>query len=129
MRSWFGKKADNKIKEEEHWSNSKLYEEIGAQLQRIMDRIPDSFDKGFAANKTPRYFLRGIDAGTQAEQGDRDWSSFDLGRAMTLLNSRNEAVIKKTLRRLHIRFWHAPAATMDHLLKAAWVPPQALNMV
>ena len=54
---------------------------------------------------------------------------FDLGRAMPLLNSRSEDVVKKTSRRLHVRLWHAGTAKMTEILRAAGASPEVLNML
>ena len=44
-----------------------------------------------------------FDVGTQDETGTCEWTSFDLGRALSALNSPHEAVVRWMLRRLHIR--------------------------
>ena len=54
--------------------------------------------------------VRGVDAATQDETDTRDWSSYDLGRVLNVLNSSDKRTVKKALRRLHIRFWHASMA-------------------
>jgi len=57
------------------------------------------------------------------------WSRFDLGRSLKLLHDINEGTVRRTLRLLHIRFWHAPAKRMTELLKQGGAPQKALNMV
>ena len=72
---------------------------------------------------------RGVDAGTQADNELRDWASYDLGRALRVLQSRDETAVKMALRRLHIRFWHASTARMTEILKAAGVPAETLKLI
>ena len=65
-----------------------------------------------------------LDAGTQADEGTGEWTAFDLGRAMSCLHSGDEAIVRRTLRRLHIRFWHHGTKRMQHILKHAGAPKQ-----
>ena len=48
---------------------------------------------------------------------------------MRLLASTNATVVRNTLRRLHVRFWHTPTARLVALLRHAGPPASALNMV
>ena len=72
---------------------------------------------------------RKVDAGTQAESGPAEWTSHDMRRALRLLHSVVAGVVKRTLRRLHIRLWHAPAARMIELLRLAGAPSSAIKQV
>ena len=72
---------------------------------------------------------RGVDACTQAETGPAEWTSHDMRRALRLLHSVDAGVVKRTLRRLHIRLWHAPAARMIELLRLAGAPSSAIKQV
>ena len=58
-----------------------------------------------------------------------EWTSYDLRRALKLLHSTNDTVVRRTLRRLHIRFWHAPSAKLIEILRVAGAPQQALRLV
>ena len=58
-----------------------------------------------------------------------DWSSWDLGRALRALRGSNEAIINRTLRKLHLRWWHASKSRMESLLRAAGLPKSVLNAV
>ena len=49
--------------------------------------------------------------------------------SLRLLHSTNEAVVKRTLRRLHIRFWHAATARLVEILRLAGAPRSALVLV
>jgi len=69
------------------------------------------------------------DVETQADEKGIEWSSWDLGRSLQLLRSANPAVVRRTLRLLHIRWWHASAEKMTNLLRSAGLPVAVLNMV
>ena len=71
----------------------------------------------------------GVDADTQTAFGPAEWTSFDLRRSMRLLHSSDDAVVKRTLRRLHIRFWHASASKLVEILRMAGAPKSALTLV
>jgi hypothetical protein len=49
-----------------------------------------------------------------------------LGHVLQLLHSINLGVVRRTLRILHVRFWHMPAKRMMHLLSHAGAPQQAI---
>ena len=66
---------------------------------------------------------------TQADSTAGDWQSFDLGKALQLLHSDNDGVIRRTLRRLHARFWHASTVRLTELLRKAGAPDKALKLV
>ena len=59
------------------------------------------------------------EAETQASTTGVDWSAFDLGKSMQLLRSHNPAVVRRTLRMLHVRWWHCSAKHMHDILQAA----------
>ena len=71
----------------------------------------------------------GVDAETQAGDGGAEWAALDLGRAVRLLASTNPTAVRNTLRRLHVRFWHAPTARLVALLRHAGAPAAALKQV
>ena len=54
--------------------------------------------------------------------------AFDLGRALKLLSHMDEAIVRRTLRRLHIRFWHAPAKRLEEILRQAGAPSRAIKL-
>ena len=58
-----------------------------------------------------------------------DWSSWDLGKALRQLGGTNNSHIVRTLRQLHLRWWHAPAARMLALLTSAGLPQTVLSLV
>ena len=66
---------------------------------------------------------------TQADNTAGDWQAFDLGKAIRLLHSKDDGVIRRTLRRLHVRFWHASTRRLTELLRKAGAPDAALKLV
>ena len=68
------------------------------------------------------------EAGTQADEGP-DWTKWDLGSAIRGLRSASRVIRARTLRRLHVRLWHAPAKRMRDLLQAAGLGPDVLREV
>ena len=57
------------------------------------------------------------------------WSRHDLGFALQQLRSIRAGVVRRTLRKLHIRWYHAGAKKMQTLLQAAGVSPDILLMI
>ena len=59
---------------------------------------------------------------------DEVWSRFDVGRAMQELRSSQPGVLRRALRRLHLRWFHAPTARMESLLQAAGIPADVVKL-
>ena len=59
---------------------------------------------------------------------DPAWTRFDIGRALQELRSSQPGVVRRALRRLHLRWFHAPFARMETLLQAAGIPAAVVNM-
>eukprot|EP00435_Cladocopium_sp_Y103_P067560 s366_g30.t1 len=57
------------------------------------------------------------------------WTKHDLGFALQQLRSIREGVVRRTLRKLHLRWYHAGSKKMQVLLEAAGVHPQILAMI
>ena len=57
------------------------------------------------------------------------WVAVDIAHALKLLHSVDEGVVRRTLRRLHVRYWHAAAGRMKELLQHGGAPERALSMV
>jgi len=67
------------------------------------------------------------DIAVQAGDNDKeDWRTFDASRAMTALRSTDPTVRRRTLQRLHVRWYHATTTQMTQTLKAARVPGTAI---
>ena len=68
------------------------------------------------------------DAATQ-HGGHIDWPKYELGKAMQKLRSHKKGLVRKTLRLLHIRWYHAGTNRMTNILRAAGVPPDVLTLI
>ena len=69
------------------------------------------------------------DASAQSSPSGANWLDFDIGRITRSLRVAKPAEQRRTLRKLHVRWWHAPVATMVRLLKHAGLPPEVTNQV
>ena len=58
-----------------------------------------------------------------------DWTRFDLGHALQELRSVRESIVRRALRKLHIRFYHPSSQRMRALLAAAGVDASVLDLV
>ena len=59
-----------------------------------------------------------------------DWSRFEIGSVLrTLKLAQNRATIQRELRKLHLRWWHAPKTSMTRVLAAAGLPNDVLELV
>ena len=104
-----------------------LDEDADATEQPIVRRRPEpsgDVDTSAVPARAP-----GVDADTQTAVGPAEWTSLDLRRSMRLLHSSDDAVVKRTLRRLHIRFWHAAASKLGEIFRFAGAPRSTLALV
>ena len=106
--------------------------EAGAEDEGVEDKEREaaaSEPRGSnSGDASPFVVPRGVEAGTQADTGS-EWTSYDLKRAMKLLHSTDDKVVRHTPRRLHIWFWHAPSAKLIEILRVAGAPQEALELV
>ena len=58
-----------------------------------------------------------------------DWTRFDIQISLRNLRSWNPAVIRKELRKLHLRWWHAKEPKMRELLQAAGLDKARLDFI
>ena len=58
-----------------------------------------------------------------------NWSSFDIGKTLRSLKVSTEAQARFTFRKLHLRWWHAPAATMIRILKEAGISDSLCKII
>ena len=63
-----------------------------------------------------------------AAQDNQSWSRFDVGRALQELRSGQPGVVRRAMRRLHLRWYHAPVARMETLLQAAGLPQSVISL-
>ena len=67
--------------------------------------------------------------GQNPERPD-DWTNFDIGRVVRLFRANHsDAANRLTLRKLHVRWWHASHHTMKRLLERAGVPERVLKLI
>ena len=102
-------------------------EDADATEQPIERRQPEP--SGDAHTRVVPARAPGVDADTQTAVGPAEWTSFELRRSMRLLHSSDDAVVKRTLRSLHKRFWHAAATKLVEILRMAGAPKSALILV
>ena len=71
--------------------------------------------------------VKSKDAGT----GDNttDWTNFDVARSMRTLRLGTDSQQRLTIRKLHLRWWHASASAMYRLLERAGCPESALQKI
>ena len=63
------------------------------------------------------------------DEDDDRWGPSDFKTSIRLLNDKNEAVVRKTLRRLHLRWYHATIPQMQRLLNLVGVPSSAMKLI
>ena len=63
------------------------------------------------------------------DEDDDRWGPSDFKTCIRLLNDKNEAVVRKTLRRLHLRWYHATIAQMQRLLSLVGAPASAMRLI
>ena len=71
---------------------------------------------------------RKADAETQAG-GSLDWSKYKIDEALQILQSHRTGAIRKQLRLLHIRWYHAGITRMTNILRAAGIREEVLKMI
>lgn len=65
----------------------------------------------------------------ESEVAEPSWSQHDLGAVLQQLKSLRPGIVRRALRRLHIRWFHCSASRMKMLLTAAGVKPDILELV
>ena len=63
------------------------------------------------------------------EKQDASWSTWDLGSSLAALRSSSEALQRRTLRMLHVRWFHASSFRMFSIMRAAGIPQKTLEMI
>ena len=67
------------------------------------------------------------------DQGDNperpnDWTNFDIGRVVRLFRTNQPGAIRLSLRKLHVRWWHASVSVMTKFLDRVGVPQRVLDL-
>ena len=65
----------------------------------------------------------------RAVGGSSDWTSFDVSKSLRMLRTGSPSDITRTLRKLHLRWWHATRTQMEKMLHAAGVPQGVLDKI
>ena len=65
----------------------------------------------------------------QLEEIHPDWTRFDIQISLQNLRSQNPGMLRRELRKLHLRWWHASASKMETILRHAGVKEQTLSMI
>ena len=73
--------------------------------------------------------IKRTDASTGPDDAQVDWDNFDMSTYLRVLRTGTDPVKRRTLRRLHIRWWHASLGSMGRLLSNAGVPDSTLNLL
>ena len=97
------------------------------RAQRINEGVSTPFTKqpGGTREAPPRF----ADASAQSSPSGANWLDFDIGRVTRSLRVAKPAEQRRTLRKLHVRWWHAPNASMVRLLKHAGLPAEVTDQV
>ena len=82
-----------------------------------------------AAVRRARNVVRRADASTGPDDGQVDWDNFDLSTYLRVLRTGTDPVKRRTLRKLHLRWWHASLSSMRRLLSNAGVPESSLELL
>ena len=83
---------------------------------------------GRGPDQQPRVRRVFRDAGDNPEQ-PHDWTNFDIGRVVRLFRTNREAAIRLSLRKLHVRWWHASEHTMKRFLGRVGVAQTVLDLI
>ena len=64
-----------------------------------------------------------------ADERDESWSAMDWKKVLKELDDPNVEVVKRRLRRIHLRWYHATAPPMIRLLEMIGAPDSTLKMI
>ena len=84
--------------------------------------------RGRGPDQEPRVRRQYQDAGAGPEQAT-DWTNFDIGRVVRVLRTDRIGDIRLTLRKLHVRWWHASHNSMKRMLERCGVADHVLQML
>ena len=68
------------------------------------------------------------ESGTQAGQA-ASWSQWDIGKSLQLLHSLNPSIVRRELRRMHLRWHHASSLKMQTILRNTGAPKSVLQQI
>ena len=84
--------------------------------------------RGRGPDRQPRRVIVRREAGVNPEAPD-DWSNFDIGRVVRLFRANRPGHNQLSLRKLHVRWWHASEATMEKFLKRVGVTEEVIKLI
>ena len=58
-----------------------------------------------------------------------DWTSFDVSRSLRMIRTGTPSQVTREIRKLHLRWWHAPRVPMERILSAAGLPAAVVAQV
>jgi len=79
-------------------------------------------------DQNPRERRAFRDAGENPERPD-DWTNFDIGKVVRLFRTNRVSAIRLSLRKLHVRWWHASHHTMQRFLERVGVADSVLKLI
>ncbi len=77
----------------------------------------------------PKKEDRSAELGGDGPADADDWTHFDIKRVLRTLRLAEQPQCKLTLRKLHLRWWHASAKAMQNLLGRAGIPDMVLKLI
>jgi hypothetical protein len=83
---------------------------------------------GRGPDQNPRERRAHRDVGVNPERPD-DWTNFDIGRVVRLFRTNRVSAIRLSLRKLHVRWWHASHHTMQRFLERVGVAEEVIKLI
>ena len=97
--------------------------DLGAQEEQ---QVADAATASGSGGPGGRTAVRDASTGTPVIS---DWTRFNVQSSLAVLRTGTAAMKLRMLRKLHLRWWHASAHTMSHVLSSAGVGPQVLELL
>ena len=97
--------------------------------------VPDTHAPGAPAvparQQGPRAAPRAQPQVVDRAVGDNpeDWTAFDVTQSLRMLRTGTDAQIRREIRKLHLRWWHATRTQMERVLRAAGCPSSVTEKV
>ena len=63
------------------------------------------------------------------DENSSDWTRFNIDKSLRILKVGTVEQRRKELRKLHLRWWHAPRTPMEHILKAGGIDEATLSWI
>ena len=125
-----GQEGEEEVLEDDKARDKPNYEEGGSCASRDVPgggNLPEARNtRGPDQEQKVRRTFR--DQGDNPENPN-DWSNFDIGRVVRLFRTNRGRAIRLSLRKLHVRWWHASEHTMRKFLERVGVSQQVLDLI